>query len=138
MMKNMLDLCIGVLAFFLFGYYIAYHDTHSLNGLADAGTDLAHFFCTFSYATTAATINSGALAGRVAFFPYLVLSTVMTGLLYPICAYLAWGNGWLQELGFVDFAGSVVVHQASNRAGPRGSRDARFWFRVSWSFGFGC
>lgn len=145
MMKNMLDLCIGVLAFFLFGYYIAYHDTHSLNGLADAGTDLAHFFCTFSYATTAATINSGALAGRVAFFPYLVLSTVMTGLLYPICAYLAWGNGWLQELGFVDFAGSVVVHQVGAVSalvstcflGPRIGRfpTYRTWKRP-WSFFF--
>ena len=94
-------------------------------GLADAGVDLAHWFCSFSYATTAATINSGALAGRVAFFPYLVLSLAMTGALYPslgtistescsfrICAYLCWGNGWLQQLGFVDFAGSVVVHQA--------------------------
>lgn len=111
MMKNMLDLCIGVLAFFLFGYYIAYWDTHQIGGFADAGVDLAHWFCCFSYATTAATINSGALAGRVAFFPYLFLSTVMTGVLYPICAYLSWGNGWLQKLGFVDFAGSVVVHQ---------------------------
>ncbi|CAE7337143.1 unnamed protein product [Symbiodinium natans] len=143
MMKNMLDLCIGVLAFFLFGYYIAYHDTHTLTGLGDAGTDLAHFFCTFSYATTAATINSGALAGRVAFFPYLVLSTVMTGLLYPICAYLAWGNGWLQELGFVDFAGSVVVHQVGAISalvstcflGPRIGRfpSYRAWKRP-WSF----
>ncbi|CAJ1350949.1 unnamed protein product [Effrenium voratum] len=111
MMKNMLDLCIGVLTFFLFGYYIAYWDTHQIAGPADAGFDLAHWFCCFSYATTAATINSGALAGRVAFFPYLFLSTIMTGLLYPICAYLAWGNGWLQSLGFIDFAGSVVVHQ---------------------------
>lgn len=111
MMKNMLDLCIGVLAFFLFGYYIAYWDTHQIGGFADAGVDLAHWFCCFSYATTAATINSGALAGRVAFFPYLFLSTVMTGVLYPICAYLSWGNGWLQQFGFVDFAGSVVVHQ---------------------------
>ncbi|CAK8991498.1 unnamed protein product [Durusdinium trenchii] len=111
MMKNMLDLCIGVLAFWIFGYYIAYHATHQLTGLADAGVDLAHWFCCFSYATTAATINSGALAGRVAFFPYLFLSAVMTGVLYPICAHLSWGNGWLQQMGFVDFAGSVVVHQ---------------------------
>mmetsp|Transcript_65852 Transcript_65852/g.155076 ORF Transcript_65852/g.155076 Transcript_65852/m.155076 type:complete len:596 (-) Transcript_65852:40-1827(-) len=145
MMKNMLDLCIGVLAFFLFGYYIAYHDSHSLAGLADAGADLAHFFCTFSYATTAATINSGALAGRVAFFPYLFLSTVMTGLLYPICAYLAWGNGWLQELGFVDFAGSVVVHQVGAVSalvstcflGPRIGRfpSYRAW-KLPWSVVF--
>eukprot|EP00438_Fugacium_kawagutii_P017261 Skav234059 [mRNA] locus=scaffold619:207971:214332:- [translate_table: standard] len=96
MMKNMLDLCIGVLAFYFFGYYIAYWDTHQIQGLADAGVDLAHWFCCFSYATTAATINSGALAGASR---------------DRICAYLCWGNGWLQQLGFVDFAGSVVVHQ---------------------------
>eukprot|EP00913_Durusdinium_trenchii_P015770 g14820.t1 len=83
MMKNMLDLCIGVLAFWIFGYYIAYHATHQLTGLADAGVDLAHWFCCFSYATTAATINSGALAGRVAFFPYLFLSAVMTASCAP-------------------------------------------------------
>ena len=58
-------------------------DFYLFLGLADAGVDLAHWFCCFSYATTAATINSGALAGRVAFFPYLVLSAVMTGVLYP-------------------------------------------------------
>eukprot|EP00438_Fugacium_kawagutii_P017792 Skav205875 [mRNA] locus=scaffold766:227242:256068:+ [translate_table: standard] len=81
------------------------------------GYDLAHWFCCFSYATTAATINSGALAGRVAFFPYLALSTMMTGLcagnhlgcclVYPISARLVWGGGWLQQIGFVDFAGAV-------------------------------
>lgn len=104
MMKNLLDLCIGCIAFYIFGYTIAFGETYDV-GIADAGFDLAHWFCSFSYATTAATINSGALAGRVAFFPYLALSTMMTGLVYPISAHLVWGNGWLEQLGFVDFAG---------------------------------
>ncbi|CAJ1340019.1 unnamed protein product [Effrenium voratum] len=109
MMKNLLDLCIGVLVFFLFGYSIAYGDAYDV-GCADAGVDVSHWFISFSYATTAATINSGALAGRVAFFPYLLLSSVMTGLVYPVSARLVWGDGWLAQIGFVDFAGSATVH----------------------------
>lgn len=74
-----------------------------------------------------AIFNSKALAGRVAFFPYLALSTMMTGqdpqnstlsygactaamlsgLVYPISARLVWGGGWLQQMGFVDFAGHL-------------------------------
>jgi len=141
MMKNMLDLFIGVLAFYLFGYCIAYGDTHDV-GFADTGYDLAHWFCSFSYATTAATINSGALAGRVAFFPYLVLSTVMTGVVYPISARLVWGGGWLQQMGFVDFAGSATVHLvgavsavvATCFVGPRIGRfkEYRAW-RAPWN-----
>eukprot|EP00435_Cladocopium_sp_Y103_P066120 s165_g28.t1 len=145
MMKNLLDLCIGVLAFYVFGYTIAYGETEDV-GIADAGFDLAHWFCCFSYATTAATINSGALAGRVAFFPYLALSTMMTGLVYPISARLVWGGGWLQQMGFVDFAGSATVHLvgavsalvSTMICGPRIGRftDYRAWRKpLSWVFG---
>jgi len=145
MMKNLLDLCIGVLAFYTFGYTIAYGDTYDV-GVADAGFDLAHWFCCFSYATTAATINSGALAGRVAFFPYLALSTMMTGLVYPISARLVWGGGWLQQMGFVDFAGSATVHLvgavsalvSTMICGPRIGRfpEYRAWRKpCKWIFG---
>jgi len=145
MMKNLLDLCIGVLAFYAFGYTIAYGDTYDV-GVADAGFDLAHWFCCFSYATTAATINSGALAGRVAFFPYLALSTMMTGLVYPISARLVWGGGWLQQMGFVDFAGSATVHLvgavsalvSTMICGPRIGRfpEYRAWRKpCKWIFG---
>lgn len=145
MMKNLLDLCIGVLAFYVFGYTIAYGETEDV-GIADAGFDLAHWFCCFSYATTAATINSGALAGRVAFFPYLALSTMMTGLVYPISARLVWGGGWLQQMGFVDFAGSATVHLvgavsalvSTMICGPRIGRfpEYRAWRKpLSWIFG---
>ncbi|CAK9004216.1 unnamed protein product [Durusdinium trenchii] len=145
MMKNLLDLCIGVLAFYLFGYTIAFGESYDV-GIADAGFDLAHWFCSFSYATTAATINSGALAGRVAFFPYLALSTMMTGLVYPISARLVWGHGWLQQMGFVDFAGSATVHLvgavsalvSTMICGPRIGRfpEYRSW-RKPWSWLFG-
>lgn len=145
MMKNLLDLCIGVLAFYVFGYTIAYGETEDV-GIADAGFDLARWFCCFSYATTAATINSGALAGRVAFFPYLALSTMMTGLVYPISARLVWGGGWLQQMGFVDFAGSATVHLvgavsalvSTMICGPRIGRfpEYRAWRKpLSWIFG---
>src|SRR5690606_28822639 len=67
------------------------------------------------FAATAATIASGAMAERTRFPAYLFGSVIITALIYPIFGSWAWGSyfsgtGWLAELGFVDFAGSTVVH----------------------------
>ena len=66
---------------------------------------------------TAATINSGAISGRTKFGAYLILSLVISALIYPVFGHWAWGSlldgaqsGWLEAKGFVDFAGSSVVH----------------------------
>mmetsp|Transcript_79106 Transcript_79106/g.218909 ORF Transcript_79106/g.218909 Transcript_79106/m.218909 type:complete len:632 (+) Transcript_79106:107-2002(+) len=108
MMKNLMDMFIGCLAFYLFGYQIAFGD--QAVSLDELGFDWAIWFLQFSYATTAATIDSGALAGRVSFTAYIILSMIMTGVIYPVVVKWGWGGGWLQELGYIDFAGGTIVH----------------------------
>jgi Amt family ammonium transporter len=84
------------------------------------------------FAATAATIVSGAVAGRMQFKAYLVYSAVLTGLIYPISGYWKWGGGWLTQFGavaedgsfpmaFQDFAGSAVVHAVGGFAGLAGA-----------------
>jgi Amt family ammonium transporter len=62
------------------------------------------------FAATAATIVSGAVAERIKFISYMVISALITMIIYPISGHWGWGGGWLSELGFVDFAGSTIVH----------------------------
>ena len=65
----------------------------------------------FSFAATAATIDSGAVAERMNFKPYLIYSTLMTGIYQPIVSHWCWDpNGWLTKMGFHDFAGCGPVH----------------------------
>jgi Amt family ammonium transporter len=73
-----------------------------------------------AFAATAATIVSGAVAGRMQFKAYLIYSAVITGLIYPISGYWKWGGGWLDALGFHDFAGSLVVHSVGGFASLAG------------------
>merc|ERR1719149_268406 len=101
MMKNLLDLLLGAVVFYLFGYEIAFGSSAQFDG--DSQFDFGMWFLHFAYATTAATITSGALAGRVAFMPYLLLSTVITGVVYPVAVRWTWGGGWLKEWGYIDF-----------------------------------
>lgn len=74
-----------------------------------------------AFAATAATIVSGAVAGRMKFVGYLVYSALLTGLIYPISGGWKWGGGFLDQLGFQDFAGSVVVHAVGGFAGLAGA-----------------
>jgi len=62
------------------------------------------------FAATAATIVSGAMAERTKFYGYLIFCAVMTAFVYPVVGHWVWGGGWLQQMGFIDFAGSTVVH----------------------------
>lgn len=65
----------------------------------------------FSFAATAATIDSGAVAERMNFKPYVLYSTVMTSFIQPIVCHWCWSSqGWLTKMGFHDFAGSGPVH----------------------------
>jgi Amt family ammonium transporter len=78
------------------------------------------------FAATAATIVSGAMAERTKFIAYLAFSLVITAIIYPISGSWAWGslwhgNGWLEERGFVDFAGSTVVHSVGGWAALAGA-----------------
>ena len=135
-MKNYADFVIASLAFWAVGFAFMFGDGNGflgLNGWFLLGPDTspltndaysgifgalswtgvplaAKFIFQLVFAGTAATIVSGAVGGRVKFPAYLIFSLVMTGLIYPILGHWAWGGGWLQTRGFVDFAGSTVVH----------------------------
>mmetsp|Transcript_2929 Transcript_2929/g.6378 ORF Transcript_2929/g.6378 Transcript_2929/m.6378 type:complete len:629 (-) Transcript_2929:195-2081(-) len=112
MMKNTMDLLCGALGFFFLGYTLAYDEKTQWD--EENNFDFAMWFAQFSYATTAATIDSGALAGRVAFSSYVVFSICVTGIIYPLGVRMTWGGGWLHEMGFIDFAGSSIVHMVGS------------------------
>jgi Amt family ammonium transporter len=124
-MKNLMDFSIGSIAFFFLGFGLMFGTTngffgtdHFLMAGADvAGKDWDWTFLIFQtvFAATAATIVSGAMAERTKFTAYLLYSLIVSALIYPIFGSWAWGSlfsgsGWLENLGFVDFAGSTVVH----------------------------
>jgi ammonium transporter, Amt family len=142
--KNLLDLAVGVLLFFIVGYGLMYPGGDyagkwfgfggvGVQGLGmevkesvDPASDTpwspnADFLFQVAFAATAATIVSGAVAGRMKFSAYLVYSALITGLIYPISGMWKWGGGWLAERGFHDFAGSVVVHAVGGFAGLAGA-----------------
>lgn len=137
--KNLMDLSVGVILYFFVGYGLMYPGfaEGSLGIFAFAGPmisdfDIAgaaggvlhpqvDFLFQVAFAATAATIVSGAVAGRMKFGAYLVYSAVLTGLIYPISGSWKWGGGWLDQMGFYDFAGSVVVHAVGGFAGLAGA-----------------
>jgi Amt family ammonium transporter len=126
-MKNFMDFAVGGLVYWAFGFALAYGGT-SLGGFLATGNwffnneELAStWFFQVVFAATAATIVSGAVAGRVKFSSYLIYTPFITGLIYPIATHWVWsGQGWLTELGFVDFAGSGVVHMLGGVAALAG------------------
>lgn len=123
--KNLLDWVAGSIAFFLVGYGFMFGDSNSElmgwghfagDGL-DTGKELIFFLFQLAFAGTALTIVSGAMSGRTAVVPYFIASLMTATFIYPVFGYWAWGNlanaentPWLASLGFMDFAGSTVVH----------------------------
>lgn len=82
-----------------------------LIGYADGSyTYWTDFLFQGMFAATAATIVSGAVAGRIKLGPFLIFSTIYVALVYPFVGSWKWGGGWLDNLGFYDFAGSTLVH----------------------------
>ncbi|MGB5435110.1 MAG: ammonium transporter [Maribacter sp.] len=129
-MKNIMDLCIGSIMFWAVGYGIMYGSDLVLGGLfRSSPSDQAYFFFSATdwynlffqtvFCATAATIVSGAVAGRTKFSTYLILSAMMTTLIYPISGSWYWpfdDDAWLNTAGFIDFAGSSVVHAVGGSA----------------------
>jgi Amt family ammonium transporter len=123
-MKNLLDICVGSITFWLVGYSLMYGDTSNgwffWSGLFQGeGADL--FFQTM-FAATTATIVSGAIAGRTKYSTYIIFSLVMTAVIYPISGGWEWNGGWLNDTDgimpaeFIDFAGSSIVHSVGGWA----------------------
>ncbi len=125
-LKNAADFGVSVVVFWLFGFGLMFGK--SFNGFFGTdlfffATDIAEFQTYFvfqaMFVATAATIISGAVAERLKFVGYLVMTVFATGIIYPIVGHWAWSSsflgeltneGWLAALGFVDFAGSTIVH----------------------------
>jgi Amt family ammonium transporter len=126
MMKNLMDFSIGTLAWWALGFGLMFGVAGSsyigagsfcasdYSVLSDLNWAFWLFQCVF--AGTAATIVSGAMAGRTKFSGYLMYSVLICALVYPISGHWFWGTlveggkGWMAEKGFLDFAGSTVVH----------------------------
>lgn len=130
LMKNVSDLMIGSLAFFAIGYAVMFGTGNGFMGMTGWFLEgithpslppLAFFLFQTVFAATAATILSGAMAERTKFSTYLIISVFMTAVIYPVVGHWAWGGGWLSTLGFVDFAGSGVVHTVGGIAGLIGT-----------------
>ncbi|MBN2201299.1 ammonium transporter [bacterium] len=125
MMKNLMDFAIASLAFFLVGFGLMFGRSNGLfgtthfflGGMTAGPQDWDWTFLIFQtvFAGTAATIVSGAMAERTKFSGYLIYSAIISLIVYPVFGSWAWGSllaggGWLEKIGFVDFAGSTVVH----------------------------
>lgn len=120
-MKNLMDFCIGTVVFSLLGFglmmsqdYVAgFIGVPNLNMFTDwMNFDWNSFVFQLVFCATAATIVSGAMAERTKFSAYCVYSAIISLVVYPIEAGWVWntGNGWLSQLGCIDFAGSIVIH----------------------------
>jgi hypothetical protein len=79
------------------------------------------FMFQIAFMGTAATIVSGAVAERIKFHSYMLMSVIISVLIYPVFGHWVWGGGWLAELGFIDFAGSTVVHSVGGWIGLAGA-----------------
>jgi ammonium transporter, Amt family len=132
LMKNLMDFSIGALIYWVIGYSIMYGDSifggligkpflfFNSDGIGDYADKTDILFQTV-FAATAATIVSGAMAERTKFQAYLIFSFFITLIIYPVSGHWLWGGGWLSELGFMDFAGSTIVHSVGAWVGLAGA-----------------
>lgn len=135
-MKNLMDFAAGSLAYWAVGFAIMFGAGNAFLGTSGfflsgdwsfLGLHIpieAFWLFQTVFAGTAATIISGAMAERTRFTGYLAYSIVISGLIYPVVGHWTWGGGWLSTLGsrgFVDFAGSTVVHSVGAWAALAGT-----------------
>jgi len=125
-MKNFLDIAVGSLAFWFVGYSLMYGSDAFMGVFHWSGFTFsqgaADLFFQTVFAATAATIVSGAIAGRTKYTTYAIFSIVMTAVIYPIAGGWEWNGGWLNNTDgimpaeFIDFAGSSIVHSVGGWA----------------------
>src|SRR5690625_3095563 len=146
-LKNMAIYAVAGLMYFLLGYHLMYVDVSGWIGtltffygasaaerallagdgsaleaeLANRYTLLSDWFFQMVFVATAASIVSGTVAERVGLKPFLIFVVVLTGVLYPSQGAWTWGGGWLNELGFSDYAGSTIVHSTGGWAALTGA-----------------
>ena len=123
-MKNFMDISVGTLSFWALGYGLMYgtKDASGFISVSDLwmnpGAGAHDVFFQTVFAATAATIVSGAVAGRTKYSTYIIFTLFLTAIIYPISGGWQWyGDGaWLADLGFIDFAGSSIVHSVGGWA----------------------
>jgi len=126
--KNTIIPCIGLLTYYIVGFGLMYPgEFNGYLGFAGIGltppengmtveyakggyTYWTDFLFQGMFAATAATIVSGAVAERIKLYPFLLFSTIFVAFVYTIAGSWKWGGGWLNDMGFYDFAGSTLVH----------------------------
>ena len=99
-------------------------DNTAANVIASGGktyySNLSDFFFQVVFVATAMSIVSGAVAERMKLWSFMLFAVVLTGFIYPVQGFWKWGGGWLEQLGFQDFAGSGVVHLCGGAAALAG------------------
>lgn len=124
--KNLIDLGISILLYWVCGYTFAYGA--SFMGIIGSSyfffnpehftpQEITFFIFQMMFCSTSATIVSGATAERLKFRAYIIITVIISGLIYPIYSHWTWNglntgtfNGYLGRIGFMDFAGATVVH----------------------------
>jgi len=133
--KNVSIIAIGILTYVVCGFNLMYPgefngyfgfagfgitNPSGTAGLIDYADGAYTYFTDFifqaMFAATAATIVSGAVAERIKLSSFLIFSTVYVAIIYPVAGSWKWGGGWLDQLGFYDFAGSTLVHSVGGWA----------------------
>ena len=142
--KNVALFSIAAVGYYLIGYNLMYPlGTWSVEGMlsgvfgvaimeavgitADAADDISYattgsdYFFQLMFCAATASIVSGALAERIKLWPFLLFTFILTAVIYPLQASWKWGGGFLDEMGFLDFAGSTVVHSVGGWAALAGA-----------------
>ena len=129
--KNIGLYSIAGIMFWLFGYNLAYgipeggyigtFTPWSDASAVDTGyADGSDWFFQMVFCATTVSICSGAMAERIKLWPFFLFAAILAGVIYPIVMGWQWGGGWLEELGFSDFAGSTLVHSTGGAAALAG------------------
>ncbi len=124
--KNLIDLGISIMLFWAFGYALAFGtsamgligtNNFFFNPESFSAREIVYFIFQMMFCSTCATIVSGATAERLRFRGYIIITVLVSGLIYPVFCHWAWNGlhtdnvtGFLARTGFIDFAGSTVVH----------------------------
>ncbi|MEZ5654792.1 MAG: ammonium transporter [Sphingobium sp.] len=136
-LKNIALYSIAGIMFWFIGYSIAYPGfeggffgiadfPYAMQGVGEADTETGYsvasdWFFQMVFCATTASIVSGTLAERIKIWPFLIFTVILTGFIYPVVVSWEWGAGWLDAMGFSDFAGSTLVHSTGGWAALAGA-----------------